>query len=489
MTDFYVRTDGNDSNDGLTDSSGGAWLTIQNALDTVSSGDTVTIGDGVFNEDLLTVTSGTEGNPITLRAQNSRQATINSIDISHAYLTLDGLTWAGVSRTFKGCIELKTGGDNFIATDCLFEDTPIQTFAINWDDSDVDDCLISNCEVDGNHYKAIILDGDRNIVEDCIFDNRGQGADVFNIFGEDNIIRRNTFRNWRNDPQASGVLIVGKLYQWADISGTPDFSNVGAGAGPYTLNDTFTATGTTPTDWGDAELISGTHSDLFQTFSGRAKSRNIIIERNVTMDCEGVQIGNLQEDTETDTYGDWTFRNNIFVGCNTVSIYLPGMVWYGNVFHQCGQNSGSVLLFRTSATKGHGHDGTVQNNIFSECGSSSDDVRYGWYDVSESDGAITGLAGDYNLVVGTGAGTVKDSSWTDYGEGNGINGSDPLFTNAATGDFTLQVGSPAIGAGTILPGLTFDGLTRSSPTDIGAYDTTPATGTLITISGTLTIGP
>ena len=51
---YYVRTDGSDSNDGLTDSSGGAFLTIQKAIDVVATLDlsiynaTIQIADGTY---------------------------------------------------------------------------------------------------------------------------------------------------------------------------------------------------------------------------------------------------------------------------------------------------------------------------------------------------------------------------------------------------------------------------------------------------------
>ena len=52
---YYVRTDGSDSNTGLTDNAGGAWATVQRALDVVSGGIdfaahnvTIQIGDGVY---------------------------------------------------------------------------------------------------------------------------------------------------------------------------------------------------------------------------------------------------------------------------------------------------------------------------------------------------------------------------------------------------------------------------------------------------------
>ena len=59
------------------------------------------------------------------------------------------------------------------------------------------------------------------------------------------------------------------------------------------------------------------------------------------------------------------------------------------------------------------------------------------------------------------------SGWED----NSINGIDPMFTDAANCDFTLQAGSPLIGAGMDLSAYfttDFTGATRTT-WDIGAY--------------------
>ena len=58
---YYVRTDGNDSNNGLTNTSGGAFLTIQKAVDVVSSTldiasnitITIQVADGTYNNGVI----------------------------------------------------------------------------------------------------------------------------------------------------------------------------------------------------------------------------------------------------------------------------------------------------------------------------------------------------------------------------------------------------------------------------------------------------
>jgi hypothetical protein len=56
---YYVRTDGSDSNTGLVNNSGGAFLTIQKAIDTVATldlsiyGATISVADGTYAENVV----------------------------------------------------------------------------------------------------------------------------------------------------------------------------------------------------------------------------------------------------------------------------------------------------------------------------------------------------------------------------------------------------------------------------------------------------
>ena len=106
---YYVRTDGSDSNDGLANTSGGAFLTIQKAVDVVYGLDistyavTIQIADGTYTGTIVcnspflgsgTVTiqgnSGTPANVVlstgantTVTAQNSAAVTIKDLKITN----------------------------------------------------------------------------------------------------------------------------------------------------------------------------------------------------------------------------------------------------------------------------------------------------------------------------------------------------------------------------------------------------------------------
>src|SRR5688572_26554748 len=89
---FYVRLDGNNSNTGLTNDSGGAWRTIDYAADQVTPGDTVRVQPGTYGESVTPTISGTLGAPITFVADGT--VTFCSMMLSNGdnYLRFIGFT-------------------------------------------------------------------------------------------------------------------------------------------------------------------------------------------------------------------------------------------------------------------------------------------------------------------------------------------------------------------------------------------------------------
>ncbi len=70
---FYVRPDGNNSNDGDGPAAGQAWQTIHYALNhsSVGPGDTIHVMTGDYNEQITPAVAGTVGNPIRIIADTS----------------------------------------------------------------------------------------------------------------------------------------------------------------------------------------------------------------------------------------------------------------------------------------------------------------------------------------------------------------------------------------------------------------------------------
>ena len=110
---YYVATGGSDSANG---SSGTPWATLQHAVNTISSGDTVIVRSGTFAGCRIT-SSGASGSPKTLRAETVGAVTLNNksasathngiLEIEGAnYWVLDGFHVDGVSHTYR-CIDVR----------------------------------------------------------------------------------------------------------------------------------------------------------------------------------------------------------------------------------------------------------------------------------------------------------------------------------------------------------------------------------------------
>lgn len=103
---YYVRTDGNDSNTGLVDSAGGAFLTVQKAIDTVATLNinakavTIQIRDGTFTDVwvLKSVVGYSQPGDLVIQGNSSTPA---NVVISTAATAITGNGLLGVSWDVK----------------------------------------------------------------------------------------------------------------------------------------------------------------------------------------------------------------------------------------------------------------------------------------------------------------------------------------------------------------------------------------------------
>lgn len=106
---YYVRSDGSDSNDGLADSSGGAFLTIQKAIDTVYSIDisvynvTIQVADATYTGTIRLVGAWIGSGTVTLQGNTSTPANaVISVTSNDAIMAT-----AGARLTING-FEIRT---------------------------------------------------------------------------------------------------------------------------------------------------------------------------------------------------------------------------------------------------------------------------------------------------------------------------------------------------------------------------------------------
>ena len=158
---YYVRTDGNDSNTGLVDSAGGAFLTIQKAVDTVYdnldlNGQTVTIQvqDGTYTDGVV-LANGHVGEGTVLLFGNTSTPASCFVDTTSEDAIRAEKGAVVTVRGFK--LATTTSGIGLVAYTGAFISTQLMEFG---------DCAGSQIEIGTGG--TIIVDGDYAITGDAV---------------------------------------------------------------------------------------------------------------------------------------------------------------------------------------------------------------------------------------------------------------------------------------------------------------------------------
>lgn len=434
-SNYYVSTNGLDSNPGTSEL---PFLTVQKGVNTAIAGDRIFVNEGIYLQDVNTAHNGSSGSPIILDGQNV--STLRSINIQNQYIYLINITIAGKTNWFNSLIYMNRGAHHcIISNDVIDGNYTTNVYPMTWngpstvpfgDDAASDVLVISNTFKRGLACPMVSVYGDYNVV----YGNRlidGDVVDWFRLWGRSNHIAANLCSN-----------------------------NIASG--------------------------SENHPDFIQTFGlGGIGSRWNIIESNTVIANYGyVQICMMESQGETEI-GDWTFRNNLFIGVPLKGTIIPPNVsFYNNIFIKCSTNSdggGHVLYFGTVGSDSS-HNSHVINNIFLDCGDSRTNV--GWYYFQTN---LTNVSADYNYVGKLGYNPVAldslhraigDPGGWDYlcmvwWEPHGINGGNPMLLNESESNLHLGQNSPLIGAATNLNSLfttDFEGFTRGDSWDIGPLE-------------------
>ncbi|MHA2065782.1 MAG: hypothetical protein ACXABY_15515, partial [Candidatus Thorarchaeota archaeon] len=219
-TTYYVRKDGNDSNAGTTDSAGGAYLTVQTAIDAAVAGDQILLGDGTWTEAHPTLgnesmtgqgsiaqggvafsITATEASPVVLRS-NPNNTSNAILDSNHIF---------GGSATFSSGIHLAQQTayvhirnleiKNCMAAGIHSYDSADATWSLT---SGTLGCVIEGCTI--HHVGGADNDGgikcsnskDFIIRNNSIYDIYGWPADsrtgaYFHTFGTQNVLIENNY--------------------------------------------------------------------------------------------------------------------------------------------------------------------------------------------------------------------------------------------------------------------------------------------------------
>lgn len=395
---YYVRTDGDDGNTGTTNSAEGAWLTIQQAADTIVAGDTVRIQPGTYTENVTEGTGGSAGSLITYLGDGGvgeikivGRFTINGVD----FVRLVGLEvyQTDNSTGYEG-ISLISGSDNCQVLNCYIHHT--DNIALR----------IGNSGGNSNVFRWNRIEFPRGIAGDVM------GENAIKIVGNNNVAEYNIIRRVGDYSNIFGTNNVWRN-NWCGENSTNDFPGILETMPEYH------------------------HIDFIQWYVGgvplyRNQCEANTLASNLVSNGHGVMI---QKNGADDGSAYFTMRNNVFwrlgSGVTGFNPFRDGYVLQ-NTIVDCQQitSSGYTVGF----TDRDGYHSTNMHCVGNVFHSACSETSYGpWF--YEGDLDKTGTYVNHNVRY--------QSNDPEEAEVNGIEG-DPLFFDYANGDLRLSTnGSPA----------------------------------------------
>jgi parallel beta-helix repeat protein len=432
---YYVAATG--GSDAAAGSLAAPWLTVQKALNTAEPGDTVYVRTGTYSQALVPTRSGLPGCPITISAYPAESVTIAG-----------GAASAVAAGGF--CNYLAFVGITFDSAN-----TADGTFYLdNWN---------ANLAIAGCHY---------NHLKSCTV------AGTVSMHGYGNAVTGNTISGAVRAGTGNGIKLYGEVSHHNAVVGNTVLSFATRGIWPQGRAHDCDVVGNTVHDIGALGIDLDAYTEV--NWRHRVKGNTIyncnesgielenawaaIIEENVVYDClagiDAILYDSCQVGGETNQYGvagdargthsDCIVRKNvvhdstqwgiIFYAADGISLLhntVSGCL-YGGLLLQSGDAYYDALILRDNILSANGDAGEAEvNSLTAFTPITTDDYNCLYH------------AGNAHYQE-LGGPTVKTLAQYIATAGNGAKGAhsiigDPLFTNAAAHDYTLQAGSPAKG--------------------------------------------
>lgn len=458
-------------------SSGGVYCSIQNGLNAVTGGgDIVRIRDAAsaYDENATLSTSGSSGNPVIIEPDTGHNPTLRHTGSSGAngVINLPGTSYVRIQNLNFNGSGVHTSAFAVLVTAPSANSNGVEilnnTFQ-NWGGTASNantNAVRAAVGVDGGWCNPTCPGSPTGtIVQGNTFTDNRQNA-IFLQHAENTLIENNTISGMKCGRTVDATTDAIGIGIWD--SGTSSSSGTIIRNNTIRDHQPYSSCGLTP--------------GAYQTYAAiwcDVEPRNGLIEKNliynINQEGDGANMESQGLFIEAGCSG-WVAKNNIIHDIGGAGIRQrmarsgrTANQYYNNTIYVTGTHG-----FEGGNTTGSAGIGnaTIENNIFMDAGQ---------YQVYFEDPAGSTITVNYNLYyssTGGGIGLWNGSGgnftqWkTAYGgDANSVN-SNPLFVNAASGNFQLQSGSPGATAGLTIGAVTEDyaGTSRTAPYSMGAYE-------------------